>query len=332
MTLHDFITQWHDASEHITVHTSGSTGKPKSMLVEKRRMLASARITCDFLGLKPGNTALLCMPLDYIAGKMVVVRSIERGLELIDVVPSNHPLAEIDRHIDFAAMVPSQVYGSLQVPVERERLMDIKHLIIGGGAIPAQVENELRNFPNAVWSTYGMTETLSHIALRRISGPEASMWYTPFDTVKLSLADADSDTVGQLVIEARQVCEEELITNDIVEINHIDGTTQFRVIGRIDNVVCSGGVKLHIEEIEQQLQNHIGFPYCVTKRADVKFGEVAVLLIERGHSTPEQAMQLCRNVLQPFSVPKAVLTVDTIPLTGTGKTDRATAMDLAKTV
>ena len=166
MTLEEFIEQWNDASDVIEVHTSGSTGKPKRLLVEKRRMVNSARITCDFLGLKEGDTALLCMPLDYIAGKMVVVRSLVRGLRLIDVTPSSHPLKDISAHLDFAAMVPLQVYSSLQVPEEAELLKSIRHLIIGGGAIDESLESQLRSFPNAVWSTYGMTETLSHIALR----------------------------------------------------------------------------------------------------------------------------------------------------------------------
>ena len=195
MTLEDFLYEWNSDGQYVSVHTSGSTGQPKSMLVEKSRMLASARITCDFLGLKPGNSALLCMSLDFIAGKMMVVRSIERDLKLISVTPSNHPLADVDSPIDFAAMVPSQVFGSLQVPAEREKLRQIRHLIIGGGAVPQDVESQLRSFPNAVWSTYGMTETLSHIALRRISGKDASQWYSPFSGVELSLSNCQ-DNIG----------------------------------------------------------------------------------------------------------------------------------------
>ena len=135
MTVEEFLAQWNDTSDVIEVHTSGSTGKPKRLLVEKQRMVNSARITCDFLGLKEGDSALLCMPLDYIAGKMVVVRSLVSHLHLISVTPSSHPLKDITQPIDFAAMVPLQVYSSLQEPAERERLMSIRHLIIGGGAI-----------------------------------------------------------------------------------------------------------------------------------------------------------------------------------------------------
>ena len=333
MTLEDFLYEWHGDGQYISVHTSGSTGQPKSMLVEKSRMLASARITCDFLGLKPGDSALLCMSLDYIAGKMMVVRSIERGLKLISVTPSNHPLAGIDSPIDFAAMVPSQIFGSLQVPAEREKLRQIRQLIIGGGAIPQDVESQLRSFPNAVWSTYGMTETLSHIALRRISGKDASQWYSPFRGVELSLFNGQGN-IGQLVINAPHVCQERLITNDIVEIRQDNTDKQFRIIGRTDNVICSGGIKLHIEEIEEQLRPHLPMPFCISKKEDEKFGEVAVLLIEHQSSAAseckEPILDICRKTLPAYSVPKEIICVGQIPLTGTGKIDRATAQNLAK--
>lgn len=154
MTQEEFLAEWNNSDTKILVHTSGSTGKPKPMWVEKKRMLNSARITCDFLGLKPGDTALLCMPLDYIAGKMMVVRGIERNLRLISVKPSNHPLSSLPptpnhkggEEITFAAMVPSQVFCSLQVPEERERLLRIKNLIIGGGAITKELQEAL-NLP-----------------------------------------------------------------------------------------------------------------------------------------------------------------------------------------
>ena len=315
--------------------TSGSTGEPKRMMVEKRRMLNSARITCDFLGLKPGDTALLCMSTDYIAGKMMVVRSIERGLRLIEVPPSGHPLSHNqhpspnrsalplglskNHHLDFAAMVPMQVYNSLQVPEEKERLMAIRHLIIGGGAIDDAMEAELKNFPNAVWSTYGMTETLSHIALRRISGPEASEWYIPFPTVKLSTTDE-----GCLVIDAPEVCADTLTTNDIVELKP-DG--RFRVLGRKDNVICSGGIKIQIEEVERELKPYVRVPYIISKKKDGKFGEIVVLLTE---GDIDEMKTICEKYLTKYHRPKLYQHVDQIPLTETGKPARKKAELLIK--
>ena len=333
MTLEDFFSEWNNDSDRVLVHTSGSTGKPKPMMVEKKRMLNSARITCDFLGLKPGDSALLCMSLDYIAGKMVVVRSIERHLHLISVSPSGHPLKDVDEEITFAAMVPMQVYNTLQVPEERERLTHIHHLIIGGGAIDASLEQELQALPGniAIWSTYGMTETLSHIALRRINGDEASEWYQPFDSVHISQTEE-----GCLVIDAPQVCAETLVTNDIVEIepyiyNKVE-KLRFRIKGRKDNVICSGGIKIQIEEVETLLKPHLEKPFMLAKKKDGKFGEIAVLLsededIKRVEATvrrllSDESEKSSDHKKYKYWIPKEFRYVEHLPLTETGKPKR----------
>ena len=353
MTLEEFLSEWNNGSDRVLVHTSGSTGKPKPMMVEKKRMLNSARITCDFLGLKPGDSALLCMSLDYIAGKMVVVRSIERHLHLISVSPSGHPLKDINLkdangkdvngEITFAAMVPMQVYNTLQVPEERERLTHIRHLIIGGGAIDASLEKELRSLPGniAIWSTYGMTETLSHIALRRINGDEASEWYQPFDSVKISQTDE-----GCLVIDAPLVCAETLVTNDIVEIepyiynkeekhNKVE-KLRFRIKGRKDNVICSGGIKIQIEEVEALLKPHLEKPFMIAKKKDEKFGEIAVLLTEDEDLKKVEATirrllsgksddsnKSSESKSHKYWIPREFRYVEHLPLTETGKPKRS---------
>ena len=341
MSLEEFLEEWNNSSETVLVQTSGSTGAPKPMCVEKSRMLASARRTNDFLGLREGDTALLCMSLDYIAGKMMVVRALERHLRLITVTPSGHPLQTLGDgsflfdcqshvmvkqkrtvpeclNICFAAMVPMQVYNSLQVPEERERLMQIKHLIIGGGAIDDALAAELRSFPNAVWSTYGMTETLSHIALRRLSGPDASDWYTPFPSVHLSLSSDDC-----LIIDAPDVCSDTLVTNDIAKLSQ---DQRFRILGRKDNVICSGGLKIQAEELERQLRSHLRQPFVITKCADEKFGEIVVLLTE-GSTT--EARQVCEHILSKYYQPRSYFHVSRIPLTATGKPARHEAEQLA---
>ena len=332
MDLEAFLAEWHNDSPTVLVHTSGSTGKPKPMLVEKRRMQASARITCRFLGLHEGDTALLCMPLDYIAGKMMVVRALTCGLQLVSVPPSSHPLATshlspFPSRLDFAAMVPLQVWNSLQVPEERHRLMHIRHLIIGGGAIDQALASQLADFPHQVWSTYGMTETLSHIALRRLNGPEASDWYTPFDGVALSLTDE-----GCLVISAPAVHEGPLVTNDIAELSSpapASSPRRFRILGRKDNVVCSGGIKIQIEEVERLLRPHLHVPYMITKAPDEKLGEQVVLLTES--KTVGDVLALCRLHLPKYWVPRRILSVDRLPLTETGKPARHEAERMAMT-
>lgn len=321
MTLEEFTSDFLSSSPLIEVKTSGSTGTPKRMLVEKSRMRASARMTCDFLNLKEGDTALLCMPLDYIAGKMMVVRAIERELKIINIPPSGHPFADITLQQMppiFAAIVPLQLYNTLLVEKEKETLAKTKHVIVGGGAISEEVEKQIRTFPNAIWSTYGMTETLSHIAMRRLSGKDASEWYTPMPGVSLS-----QDKDGCLIINAPALNPETLITNDIVVLRQ-DGT--FRIIGRRDNVICSGGVKLQIEEIERELQPLLSSPFMITKKKNAKFGEIVVLLTE---GSEEQAKsELCR-MNNKFSKPKLIIHIDELPLTETGKPARAKAIEFA---
>ena len=318
--LEAFLQEWQNDEQTVWVHTSGSTGTPKPLQVEKERMRASARLTCSFLGLKERDSALLCMPLQYIAGKMVVVRSLVAGLRLLPVAPCGHPLKELTEIPTFAAMIPMQVYNTLQVPEERAKLMEIKHLIIGGGAIDDALGRELKAFPNHVWSTYGMTETLSHIALRRLNGAEASDWYTPFENVRIRLSEENT-----LIIHAPSVCAEELTTNDIAEIND-EG--KFRILGRKDNTINSGGVKIQIEQVEAALKEHLDIPFQITARKDAKFGEIVVLLYNK---VKEEAdiHRICEEKLPAYWVPKIYLPVEELPLTGTGKPDRATARRIA---
>ena len=324
MDLEEFLKEWHNEKSTVLVHTSGSTGKPKPMHVEKRRMEASARITCQFLGLKPGDTALLCMSLDYIAGKMMVVRALTYGLKLIAVKPCGCPEWEGD--IDFAAMVPMQVYNLLQSEEGLKRLKAIKHLIIGGGAIDDGLASVLVGFPNHVWSTYGMTETLSHIALRRLNGPEASEWYTPFEGVTLSQTDE-----GCLVIDAPAVHDGPLVTNDIVEFVSPSlwrgkGGGPFRIKGRKDNVICSGGIKIQIEEVEKLLKPQLSAPFMISKRPDEKFGEQVVLLTES--MDMDLIRDVCQRVLPKYWQPRSFLHIDSLPMTETGKPARKEAEQL----
>ncbi len=316
MDINEFLNEWRNDSDTVWVHTSGSTGKPKPMQVEKRRMEASARITCDFLGLKEGDTALLCMSLDYIAGKMMVVRALTCGLRLISVEPKGCP--QWEGAIDFAAMVPMQVWNLVQQAPER--LRQIRHLIIGGGAISDELADALKEMPNHIWSTYGMTETLSHIALRRLNGAERSEWYTPFDGVEVSLNEEEC-----LVIHAPAVHEGILVTNDIAELK--DG--KFRIKGRKDNVVCSGGIKIQIEEVERMLCAHLKVPFLITKKADKKFGEQVVLLTES--TDVSNVKEVCQQVLPRYWQPRMYLHVAKIPLTETGKPARAEAEKMVRT-
>lgn len=315
--LQQFLAEWNNSSPTLEVRTSGSTGIPKRMMVRKDQMVNSARLTCDFLGLKKGDKALLCMPLPYIAGKMMVVRSLVAELDLIVREPSGHPLADINFPIRFAAMIPLQVYNTLQVPEERERLCQIDILIIGGGSIDKDLEEQIRQLPNQVYSTYGMTETLSHIALRRLNGPDASDYYIPFSSVKLSLSPDKA-----LVIDAPLVTNELLTTNDVAELLP-DG--RFRIMGRRDNIINSGGIKVQIESVEEQLRTILSKDFAITSVPDPKFGEVIVLLT----TTCEKIQKISFDCLPKYQRPKHLLTVNAIPHTETGKIDRAACRRIA---
>ncbi len=317
--LADFLADWQDASDTILVHTSGSTGTPKPLWVEKRRMEESARMTCDFLGLQPGDTALLCMSLKYIAGKMMVVRSLVRRLHLIAVPPSGHPLAGLTEAPTFAAMIPMQVYNSLRIPEERRMLEQIPYIIIGGGAVDGRLAEELAALPGEVWSTYGMTETLSHIAMRRLNGQHASDWYTPLPEVQVSLSEENT-----LVVHAPRVCAGTLTTNDLAE---LDDCGRFRILGRRDNIINSGGVKIQMEQVEEALRPYMNQPYLVTATPDRKFGEVVVLLLEGGE--PDGLAALLADVLPVYQRPRHILSVERLPQTETGKPDRAAARRFA---
>jgi len=313
-----FFSEWHNEKRpYITVRTSGSTGTPKPFSARKEFMVQSAHTTCEFFKLKWNDLALLCLPMQYIAGKMMVVRGMISSLRLIIQEPSGHPLKEESRELDFAAMTPMQVYNSLQSPTERERLKKIKKLLIGGSAIDPEMEKELRPFPGEIYASYGMTETLSHIALRRINGPEASDYYTPFKSVKLSLSEE-----GTLVIDAPLVCEEILITNDLAEIRE-DGT--FRIMGRKDNVINSGSIKIQIEELENKLRSIISANFVITSVPHPQLGEAVALLIEE--DTNDRTLSF--DSLPVYQRPKFILRTSHIPLTGNGKIDRSACKNLA---
>ncbi len=348
MDINEFIHDWFSDSPYIKVHTSGSTGAPKEMHVEKSRMQTSAQMTCQFLGLHQGDHALLCMPVDYIAGKMMVVRSVVHKLVLTCVKPSINPLKSFCPNADsplteswsftaeatykhqggvcqsapafqFAAMVPAQVSATLENEEESALFRKISNVIIGGGSIDAKLEEKLKDMPNAIWSTYGMTETLSHIAMRRISGRDPSLWYTPMRGVSVSLS-ADNT----LVINAPSICPSVLQTNDIAEMN-CHG--QFRIIGRKDNIINSGGIKIQIEEVENALRRslpEVAFEhFAITSCPDERFGEVVVILLEKKEL--QHVFSEAISTLPRYWRPKKTVFVNSLPKTESGKPDRATA-------
>ena len=321
-----FLQDWFSHSETVSVQTSGSTGIPKVFEIEKKRMLNSAKMTCDFLGLKEGDTALLCLPVQYISGKMMLVRAIERKLKVIISVPSSAP--EISENVEFCAMTPLQVQNSL------DKIHFIKNLIIGGAAVSeklkSQISRELSTINHQpstnIYETYGMSETLSHIALKQIS-PVQENYFTILNDVEISV-----DERNCLKIFAPKLNPEILQTNDIVELMHFDSAQgdkkQFKFLGRFDNVINSGGVKIFAEELENLVKKHIDKDLVFLGKPDETLGEKLVLVVEGEKDENLKSEILNLKFENKFHIPKEVLFLEKFPRAENGKVLRKEILKL----
>lgn len=311
--IKNFLEEWFSDSETVKVQTSGSTGAPKIFDIEKMKMINSAEMTCNFLGLKEGNTALICLPVEYISGKMMVVRSIIRKLKLIIVDPSTKPLESLNDTIDFCAMTPLQVENSL------DKLHLIKNLIIGGAAVSESLKAKiiqklkLSNSFTKIFETYGMSETLSHIGLKQIA-PNPENFFTVFENVEIS-----KDERGCLKIFAPKVNAEVLQTNDLVEIKN---GNQFRFLGRMDNVINSGGAKIFPEQLEALVKKEIPNEAVFLGVNDESLGQKLILVIEGEKS--ENLLEKISKISfeKSFYKPKEIIFVESIPRTPNGKVNR----------
>ncbi|AFR35773.1 AMP-binding protein [Riemerella anatipestifer] len=303
----NFLEDWYSEKLCVSVKTSGSTGVPKVFEVEKERMKASANMTCDFLGLNRSDKALLCLPVEYISGKMMLVRAMERGLRLLIKTPSINPLEDLDEEVDFCAMTPLQVEYSLG------KIDLIKKLIIGGAAVSESLKAKLKGAMSYIYETYGMSETLSHIALKQIT-PSEELHFKPLQNIFLT-----QDKRGCLCIEAPLLTSEKLTTNDLVELK--EGGV-FSFLGRVDNVINSGGVKIIPEQLEDKLKKIIPNELVFTSVSDAILGEKLVLVIEGKASQETQKLlgEIAYDKL--YYAPKEIVFLDKIPRTPNGKVNR----------
>ncbi len=305
----DFILEFEEKSE-IAVKTSGSTGTPKHYNVKKERFICSAQRTCDFFQLKTGDQAFLCISPEYIGGKMMLVRSMVRGLDITLGNLSSFPF-ESKRPYDFAAFVPLQINRIIEKDIDY--LKQIKNIIIGGGVLNSKTEQKLVESGINAYVTFGMTETLSHIALRKIGEEE----YQVLDGIVISIDDEN-----RLIIQDPKVAEKEVLqTNDIVELL---SSHSFKWIGRYDNIINSGGIKLNPETIERKLNKTIHSPFFIAKEADEKLGERLILVIES--DKPSESIQF--DSLDRFEKPKKVYHVEKFIYTETKKINRTKTLQL----
>jgi len=294
----DFLLDWFDDKSYIDMNTSGTTGVPKTIRIEKNAMVQSAISTGNFFGLEPGNRVLHCLPTKYVAGKMMFVRSFILGLDMDFVAPSSHPLENNDEKYDFSAMVPLQAKNSLS------KLSNIKKVIIGGVKIHKSLEQELVKLPIEIYETYGMTETITHIAAKKV-GVEA---FTTLPNVTVSINENQC-----LEILATNIGNEKIVTNDVVK---LISDTQFVWLGRFDNVINSGGIKIMPEQIESKLSTLIPRRYFINGEPDTTLGEKVVLYVEGEIMKIEDTVF---DVLNKYEKPKEIVFIPKFKETATGK-------------
>ncbi len=332
--LADFLDEWDAPSPTLELQTSGSTGQPTVLHAAKSAMRASAEMSCHAFGLQEGDTALLCLPLRYIAGKMMVVRALVAGLQLAVVNPCADPLSsrELNEYfqpdgasLDFAPLVPMQALRSLASEEGTARLARIRHLLLGGGFVEPALEEALQHIPTcSAYASYGMTETLSHIALRRLNGAKRSPLYTPLPGVEVSLSPG-----GTLCICAPHLGISHLETNDLAEL-HADG--RFRILGRRDAVINSGGIKIQAEEVERHLHTATGLTLLAVPCPHAELGCCVALLWEGGAesaATDEARLRAACETLPRYHRPRLMQRVEQLPRTATGKLARAACRELA---
>ena len=300
-SIGDFLLDWFDNKSYIDLQTSGTTGEPKMIRTDKQAMVNSALATGDFFELSPGDKALYCLPTKFIAGKMMLVRSFILGLDIDFVAPSSHPLAKNETQYDFVAMVPLQAQNSVK------ELKNVKKMIVGGAKMSKDLEKSLLKGKTQVYETYGMTETITHIAAKKI-GENA---FSTLPNITISQNEQNC-----LVIDAPRISAELIVTNDLVTIVN---DNQFVFLGRIDNVVNSGGIKLIPEQIEEKLSTFIINRFFVGGNADATLGEKLVLVVEGEKGVFDES--LLEN-MDKYEKPKAIFYIPEFLETATGKIKR----------
>jgi O-succinylbenzoic acid--CoA ligase len=305
------MEEWrNDKIQFITQLTSGSTGKPKRITIDKKQLIASARMTGDFLGLEHCTSALLCISPEYIGGKMMLVRALEYNLTVYTAPISSNPISELTVPIDFAAMVPLQVQTILERNPEKLNL--IRYLIIGGAPVSRKLEEQLQAFACIAYSTFGMTETISHIALKRLDNTNA-----PFVGMGKSTFSEEN---GCLVVTSPELGIERLMTNDAVVL--IDETS-FRWKGRIDNVINTGGVKVYPEQIEEKLSGAYNTEhFFIASKNHERLGKCVIAVLLRSEIKKEEFQKTCIQLLSKYEQPKELFVVEQFVYLANNKLDR----------
>jgi o-succinylbenzoate---CoA ligase len=317
-----FLTEWITRVDSFAVKTSGSTGPAKTIILKRSQMIASAEATARALGLREGHRALICLDARFIAGKMMIVRSLHTQLEMVFVEPSANPLQILPENffIDFTALVPYQLMHILHSP-QRDRLASIGTVIIGGSAVTHDIIQAIQSLKTRFFATYGMTETITHVALQALNGVSATDAFTTLPGISVA-----TDSRGCLLITGAYF-NSPLVTNDLAEVIH---PASFRWLGRIDNVINSGGFKMSPESIEQRINGlksslNLHDRFVISSVHDTMLGDRTIIVFEREWLSDDLRSQIfayLRNTLGNYEVPKAIFTLFPFPQTDSGKIDR----------
>jgi len=319
--VQSFLRDWFDEKSFIEVKTSGSTGKPKVIQLQKKHMINSALATGEYFDLSEKTTALLCMSASFIAGKMMLVRALVLGWQLDVVEPVSNPLKDNAKQYDFCAMVPFQLNNSLT------EIYKIKKLIVGGGVVSKELLDKVQQVKTEIFATYGMTETITHIAVKKLNNYENVIASETKQSVYQVLPNItiSTDDRNCLVINAPKVSSEKIITNDLVE---LISENEFNWLGRFDNIINSGGIKLVPEQIEEKLSNIMNQRFFVAGIPDDVLGEKLVLVIESKRLKVEKVkssiLQKIKGLktLSKFEIPKEIYFIEKFIETPTGKVNR----------
>lgn len=321
----EFVALWmDDGATNIPVFTSGSTGAPQSIVHSKDAMLQSAEMTAATLGLQQGADAFLCLPAGKISGMMMLVRSMANRMNLVCVKPSLHPLQEMTEHpeIDFAAFTPMQFSDIIQDENVWRRAEKIRKVILGGEDIRYGLMERIREMKNEVYATFGMTETISHIALKRLNGSRPDLYYKTLPGIRVS-----ADENYRLMIHAPKLGLENLLTKDMVQ---IISDTEFEWLGRMDHVINRGGIKIYPEEIEKKLQPFIPHPFFMAELSPGTTDARLALMIEAAELSNAALKQIeeAFSTLDKWSRPREILKCTAFRRTDNGKIKRRETLAL----
>ncbi|WP_290697404.1 AMP-binding protein [Lacinutrix sp.] len=306
-----FLLLWQDQLNTIALKTSGSTGIPKTIVIEKQAMVNSAIATGIHFNLQPSDSALLCLPAHYIAGKMMLVRALILGLEIDSIEPKSSLQIDTNKQYHFTAMVPLQLENNL------DKLSTIKIVIVGGAKVSSALKSKIQGLKTSIFETYGMTETVSHIAVKQLNSVSKQKYFKTLPNIEISQNDKDC-----LIIYAPRVSKNKIITNDVVKLH---SKTEFEWLGRADTIINSGGIKVFPEQIENSLSSKIKNRFFIASEEDKILGEHVILIVEGEEVNITDAMFL---ELSSFSKPKKIYYLPKFVETTSGKIQRKKTLQL----